>query len=382
MKEKLDDELSQIFENAAVALILVDKEGRIKRINKAGEDLLGQGMVDVYGKLAGEAFKCVNAFINKYSVCGEAEECTNCPLRNSFEGTYNTGNGLYKVPSNLEIKDNDNIYTLYLLISTSLLNIYSSKYVLVTIEDITKERNLQKELKEREKQLEELIATKDKFFSIISHDLKNPFATISGFAKLLLEDYSNFGDEEREYFLRLIIQSSDNTYKLLENLLLWSKVQVGKMHSNLEKVYIADIINDEVSQLRSMADKKNIQINVSLTNNLSISLDKFMISTVLRNLITNAIKFTPKSGLISINAEEKNNKIKVSVKDNGVGIDNDNISKLFKTTEKFSLQGTEQEEGSGLGLILCKEFIDLHKGEIWVESQKGKGTCFTFSLPI
>lgn len=107
-----------------------------------------------------------------------------------------------------------------------------------------------------------------------------------------------------------------------------------------------------------------------------------MIHTVLRNIIANAIKFTPKSGLISINLEEKESSIEVSVKDNGVGIDEENISRLFKTTEKFSTQGTEQEEGAGLGLIISKEFIDLHKGEIKVESQKGRGTTFTITLPI
>lgn len=382
MQEIFNDELSQIFENAAVALVLVNKEGRIKRINRAGEDLLGQGVFDVYGKLAGEAFKCVHAIINDYVVCGKTEDCPNCPLRNSFEDTYNTGNNNYKVPGNLEVKIKDNVYTLYLLISTSLLEISSSKYVLVTIEDITKERVLQNELKEREKELKELIATKDKFFFIISHDLKNPFATISGFAKILLDDYSSFSDEERESFLQMILESSDNTYKLLENLLLWSKVQVGQMNAKLEKVYIEDVINDTVSQLRTMADKKDIKIEVSHPNNLSIFLDKFMISTVLRNLITNAIKFTPKSGLISVNVEEKENNIQVSIKDNGVGIDKENISRLFETTEKFSMQGTDKEEGTGLGLILCKDFIDLHKGEIWVESKKGEGTTFTFSLPI
>ncbi|MBP1646010.1 MAG: hypothetical protein H6Q16_1585 [Bacteroidetes bacterium] len=382
MQQKLNDELSHVFENAAVALILVDKEGKIKLINKAGEDLLGQGLVDVCGKLAGEAFRCVNTFINNYTVCGEAEACTHCPLRNSFEGTYNTGNNQYKVRGDLEIKDEDKIYILHLLISTALLNIALSKYVLVTIEDVTKEIDLQNELKEREKQLEDLLATKNKFFSIISHDLKNPFATIAGFAKLLLEDYSSFTDEERENFLQIIINSSENTYKLLENLLLWSKVQVGTMNSNLENVYISDIIYEAISQLRAMADKKNIQIEVSIPNNLSISLDKFMISTVLRNLMTNAIKYTPKSGLININVEEIESNIKVSVKDNGVGIDDENISRLFKTTEKFSMQGTDQEEGTGLGLILCKEFIDLHKGELWVESKKGKGTTFSFTLPM
>lgn len=381
MQQKLNDELKQVFENAAVALILVTKEGRIKLINKAGEDLFCQDIIDMKGKLTGEAFKCVHAFINEHVVCGDNKECPNCPLRNSFEDTYNTEKNHYKVFGNLEINENDKVKQLYLLISTAVLNISSSKYVLITIEDITNERELQNELKEREKQLKEFLVTKDKFFSIISHDLKNPFVAISGFANLLLENYSILTDEERESFLQMILNSSENTYKLLENLLLWSKVQIGKLNPNFEKVYIADMINDTLSQLRLMADKKNIKIEVSLQNNLSLSLDKFMISTVLRNLISNSIKFTPKSGLININVEEKESNIQISIKDNGVGIDNENISRLFQTTEKFSMQGTENEEGTGLGLVLCKEFIDLHKGEIWVESQKGKGTTFSFALP-
>lgn len=382
MEAILNEELNQVFENAAVALILVDKEGRIKLINKAGEELFGQRIVDVKGKLAGEAFKCVHAFINDYVVCGKTEECPNCPLRNSFEDTYNTGENHYKVHGNLDIQGEDSTYQLYLLISTSLLNITSNKYVLLTIEDITKEIDLQNELKERGKELEELIATRNKFFTIIAYDLINSFSTIEGFAKLLLEESSSFTTEERESFLQLIVNSSQNTNRSLENLILWSRLQVGNMDYALENVNIVDLINDTVSQLRAMAEKKNINIEVSLPEQLCLTLDKFMISTVLRNLITNAIKYTHKSGSISINLEEKEGRIQVSVKDNGIGIYKENIAKLFKITEKFSMQGTEQEEGTGLGLILSKGFIDLHNGEIMVESQIGKGSTFTFTLPV
>ena len=382
MEAILNEELNQVFENAAVALILVDKEGRIKLINKAGEELFGQGIVDVKGKLAGEAFKCVHAFINDYVVCGKTEECPNCPLRNSFEDTYNTGENHYKVHGNLDIQGEDSTYQLYLLISTSLLNVTSNKYVLLTIEDITKEIDLQNELKERGKELEELIATRNKFFSIIAYDLINSFSTIEGFAKLLLEESSSFTTEERESFLQLIVNSSQNTNRSLENLILWSRLQVGNMDYALENVNIVDLINDTLSQLRAMAEKKNINIEVSLPEQLCLTLDKFMISTVLRNLITNAIKYTHKSGSISINLEEKEGRIQVSVKDKGIGIYKENIEKLFKITEKFSMQGTEQEEGTGLGLILSKEFIDLHNGEIMVESQIGKGSTFTFTLPL
>ncbi|MFV0598584.1 MAG: ATP-binding protein [Bacteroidales bacterium] len=382
MEAILNEELNQVFENAAVALILVDKEGRIKLINKAGEELFGQRIVDVKGKLAGEAFKCVHALINDYVVCGKTEECPNCPLRNSFEDTYNTGENHYKVHGNLDIQGEDSTYQLYLLISTSLLNVTSNKYVLLTIEDITKEIDLQNELKERGKELEELIATRNKFFSIIAYDLINSFSTIEGFAKLLLEESSSFTTEERESFLQLIVNSSQNTNRSLENLILWSRLQVGNMDYVLENVNIVDLINDTVSQLRAMAQKKNINIEVSLPEQLCLILDKFMISTVLRNLITNAIKYTHKSGSISINLEEKEGRIQVSVKDNGIGIYKENIEKLFKITEKFSMQGTEQEEGTGLGLILSKEFIDLHNGEIMVESQIGKGSTFTFTLPV
>ena len=382
MEAILNEELNQVFENAAVALILVDKEGRIKLINKAGEDLFGQGIVDVKGKLAGEAFQCIHAFVNGYVVCGKTEECPNCPLRNSFEDTYNTGENHYKVHGNLDIQGEDSTYQLYLLISTSLLNVTSNKYVLLTIEDITKGISLQNELKEREKELEELIATRNKFFTIIAYDLINSFSTIEGFAKLLLEESSSFTTEERESFLQLIVNSSQNTNRSLENLILWSRLQVGNMDYALENVNIVDLINDTVSQLRAMAEKKNINIEVSLPEQLCLTLDKFMISTVLRNLITNAIKYTHRSGSISINLEQKEGRIQVSVKDNGIGIDKENIAKLFKITEKFSMQGTEQEEGTGLGLILSKEFIDLHNGEIMVESQIGKGSTFTFTLPL
>lgn len=382
MGEILNEELNQIFENAAVALILVNKDARIKRINKVGEEFFGQGIVDVNGKLPGEAFKCVHAFINENVVCGETKECANCPLRNSIETTYKTGNNLYKIAGDLEINLSDRVYNLNLLISTSLLEISDLKFVLVTIEDITNEKKLQNELKVREKELEELIASKNKFFSIIAHDLKNPFLTIEGFAKLLLDEYSQFNIEEREEFLGIIIQSSKNTYKLLENLLLWSQIQLGQMKCNIEEVSITEIINETLSQLSTMAEIKNIEINVISSMDIITKVDRFMFATVMRNLVTNAIKYTPKRGMISISSNIINNKLHVSVNDNGVGIKTEDFSKIFSITEKYTKQGTEQEEGSGLGLILCKEFIDLHKGEIWVESEIGEGSTFRYTIPI
>lgn len=264
MEAIFNEELNQIFENAAVALIVVDSDARIKLINKAGEELVGQDIVDVKGKLAGETFRCVHAFINEYVVCGNNKECAHCSLRNTLQDTYNTGKNYYKVQGNLEIKDKDSTYDLVLLISSSLLNISSTKYVLLTIEDITKERIMQEELKQREKQLQELIATRDKFFSIVGYDLKHSFTTIEGFAKLLLEDSSSFTSQEKESFLRLIAQSSENTNRLLENLFLWLKLQIGNMDFVLEKVSIVDLINDAVSQMRAMAEKKNITLEVTL----------------------------------------------------------------------------------------------------------------------
>ena len=250
-----------------------------------------------------------------------------------------------------------------------------------------KEQNIaliqqKEEIETKINMLVELNATKDKFFSIISHDLKSPFNSILGFSQLLETNIENNDQEERLEFIQIIRESAENTLKLLENLLEWAKSQTGKIKFNPEIISLEYLFSEAINLADSSAKNKNITISIAEGDNIQIYADSNMINTVLRNLLSNAIKFTPKNGKIVLKGILKDNEVWVTVWDNGIGIKSENIAKLFKISETVSSQGTENEIGTGLGLILCNEFIEKHNGKIWVESELGKGSEFKFMLPL
>lgn len=231
-------------------------------------------------------------------------------------------------------------------------------------------------------QLSELNNTKDKFFSIIAHDLKNPFAGLYINAELLSFYYDNFSEEERKKNIDKLLFSAKQLKELLENLLQWSRTQLGKMTFDPQETNINKLIVDSINLLKNNAEDKNIKINYKSKDNISSVVDSNMISTVLQNLITNAIKFTYENGEIDIISTIDNNQVIVEIKDNGVGIKENDLEKLFRLDSNFSTIGTSNEKGTGLGLILCKEFIEKNNGMIWVVSEYGKGSSFKFTLPL
>jgi len=232
-----------------------------------------------------------------------------------------------------------------------------------------------------EEELRLLNATKDKFFSIIAHDLKNPFNSLLGFSELLKNDFESYNEEEVKRFIGIIHESSKHGFDLLENLLQWSRSQTGRIAFLPDRVNLRDILNGCVDLLKSTADKKEIRIYTDLQDDLEVFGDIEMLSTVFRNLISNAIKFTPRGGRIKIKSHLNTKSISVSVIDTGVGIPEDKIPDLFRIDKQVSTFGTGNEKGTGLGLILCKEFIDKHKGKIKVSSERKNGSEFKVILP-
>ncbi len=229
--------------------------------------------------------------------------------------------------------------------------------------------------------IKKLNATKDKFFSIIAHDLMSPFNSMLGFSDLLIEDFESYQIQTQKEYIGIINQSIKNTYKLLENLLTWSRLQKDIIDFNPEKINLLLIFKETCELLKQSAENKSIKLTNNISENIFINADKNMISTVLRNIITNAIKFTPKGGKIWIDAKNKQQFIEITTQDSGVGISKEKQSELFKIDQNTSTQGTERETGTGLGLILCKEFTEKHGGKIWVESEEGKGSTFIFTIP-
>lgn len=239
-----------------------------------------------------------------------------------------------------------------------------------------------REIQEQVEVTREAINTKDRFFSIIAHDLRSPFNSILGFGSLLIEHIQDRNYEEIEEYAIHMQRSSQRAFDLLKNLLEWSRSQTGRMEFKPELLDIKSIINEVVELINDSAQQKSITILCDLQHTTILFADRAMLSTILRNLISNAIKFTRQGGKIDISSEFKQNQLMLSISDDGVGINEDVIEKLFRIEESFSTLGTLNEKGTGLGLILCKEFVEKHGGEIWVESQVGKGSKFHFTLPM
>lgn len=234
---------------------------------------------------------------------------------------------------------------------------------------------------EKEMQVKKLLDDKDKFFSIIAHDLRGPFNGIIGLSGLLLENDNQLKPKETNEFVQLIHQSSKNAYSLLDNLLTWAQSQAGSLEFIPEKIEISPIIGKTISLLDNIAKSKNITIRSEIGEKQYIVVDKNMLETIFRNLISNAIKFTNTNGEVVLSMKRENKHIVFSIRDSGIGIAPEKIANLFDINNKNTTSGTNDEKGTGLGLKLCKDFIKKHRGKIWVESEIGKGSNFKFTIP-
>ena len=249
--------------------------------------------------------------------------------------------------------------------------------------DISNRKTLEEKIMRQNEELVSLNATKDKFFNIIAHDLKNPFNTILGFSDLLLKKYQKYDDEKRLKMLQVIHSSGENTQKLLENLLEWSRSQTGKIKFDPEPIIFEAVLRDVLDLFSETAKAKEITLDYQIPESLVLNADKPMLSTVLRNLVSNALKFTHRNGHVLVYAfSDKDEQAQITVSDDGVGMKKELLDNLFKIHEKVSETGTENEKGTGIGLLLCKEFVEQHGGELWVNSKPGEGSEFSFTMPV
>jgi signal transduction histidine kinase len=249
------------------------------------------------------------------------------------------------------------------------------------------ERTLQIEeqnhlISSKNEELKDLNRTKDKLFSIIGHDLGNQFNIIVGFSEFLMSAYKKLESVKIEYHLTNIFNASKHANELLDNLLIWSKMQNNSIQFNPQAFNVNLQIIESIDLLEVAISRKNIKIEVPQNMDIMVFADQNMFSTIVRNLIGNAIKFTPEKGTISILILMEVNFCEITVQDSGVGISKENLEKIFQIDSNYSTLGTNGEKGTGLGLILCKEFVEKHHGKIWVESELGKGSAFKFTLPL
>jgi PAS domain S-box-containing protein len=247
--------------------------------------------------------------------------------------------------------------------------------------DMSEHKKIEEALKKYAEDLKLLNASKDKFFSIVAHDLKNPFQGLLGFSDFLHSDYDNLTDDEKKEYIGYIRITSRNAYNLLDNLLQWSRLQTGRIEIAPVKINLFSAINSVIDLMTSNAIRKNISLINNADQNIIVNSDKNMLNSILQNLISNAIKFTRKNGEVKIESILSDGYVIIKIIDNGVGMKENDINKLFKIDQQISYVGTMDETGTGLGLLLCKEMVELNGGTISVESEAGKGSVFSFTLP-
>lgn len=264
---------------------------------------------------------------------------------------------------------------------------------MLVIRDISEEREAQRMLIDSESQLRDLNATKDKFFSILAHDLKNPFNIILGYADILSHDYDELSDTIKKEYIGQIEIGAQSAFRLLNNLLEWARSQTGSLQFDPQPIDISIPVNNSLQVIETQAQAKGIKFETDLSTNCWVFADLNMVRTVIRNLLTNAIKFSYPGSTVRLTLEElkpghpdlpadaAETYLKVTVEDHGIGITPSDLSKLFKTGEKVKTEGTANEIGTGLGLILCHEFITRNNGRIWATSREGEGSRFMFILP-
>jgi signal transduction histidine kinase len=242
-------------------------------------------------------------------------------------------------------------------------------------------RKTNSNLEEQKKKLTELNQTKDKFFSVVAHDLRSPFNVLLGYLDMLETEFDELDKLSKLDIIRTLHESSRNTYNLLVNLLEWSRSQRGHLHSNPENLALYDLANEAIQFLHQRSKDKNQVIKNEIDQNIIVYTDQNLTQSIFINLINNAIKFTPSKGQIKLTASQKDSMVECSISDTGIGIPADKMDELFKLNSEFSRNGTENEPGTGLGLILCQEFVQLINGQIWVTSIEKQGTTFYFSVP-
>lgn len=371
------------YEYLPQGIFVINKNYEIIFWNKSLENLTGINRNRRIGSNLFETYPHLN--LNKYKVRIKSvlEEGTNAIFSSQLHK--------YLIPVE---KDIHNFYQHTII--TPYYENNEIKYAIFNIQDVTDEvrrimdyrkmRDLAlvevEERKRTEEALKKSNLDKDKFFSIIAHDLKSPFVSLLGFSEFLYKENEELSKDEIQEYSHYILDSSKKLFNLLENLLEWSRIQTGHLKFDPKRFVINSILRERVDLFKSNAYSKGIDLIFADIEDIEILADENMIDTVIRNFISNALKYTATGGFVMVRLGKKDDECIVSVKDNGMGMNETILNQLFKVEHVKSREGTAEEKGTGLGLVLCKEMINKNKGKIWVESTEGEGSKFSFSLPL
>lgn len=358
-----EERFKNIANTTPVLMWISDPELLFTFVNKYWEQFTGRTLGQEIGLnwIEGIHPDDLQRFFDEYK--------TYCNAKKTFEIEYRlrTADGSYKWVINKGVPrfQSDNRFAGYIGSCT----------------DINDQKVIEEKVTRFNEELKSLNASKDKFFSIIAHDLKSPLSGLLGFSEILYEEFDELQDDEKKEFIGHSYQAAKNLMALLENLLEWSRMQIGSISFSPSELDIDSITTAVLDLFAQNARSKNIKLEKRIDSGIKAFADKNMFKTVLRNLISNGIKFTKDGGTITISANVQTGYVSISVRDSGVGIGEENLRKLFKIDSGFSTLGTNKERGTGLGLMLCKELVNKNGGDIHAESELGKGTKFIFTLP-
>lgn len=363
--QKSEEKFRNVFEGSGIGMAILSLDGHFTKVNRVFCEMLGYREKEILNlnfrdiTHPGDIEKSIG-FVNSL-LKSETRESS------LIEKRYLTSKG--------EI--------IWALTTVSLMSDFEGKplYFMVQIQDITKRKRNEEQILRYAEELKNLNAAKDKFFSIISHDLRSPFNSLLGLTEFITHSYDEMNPSEIKSSILNIYNSAQQVYNLILNLLEWSMVQSGRLKVEKSVVNLAELGVEIINLYKESAINKQLELINNISENILVYADKYMIDTIIRNFVSNSIKFTNPGGHIIIKGIINGDNAEVSVTDTGIGISLENQKNLFRIDEQFRRDGTASEKGTGLGLILCKEFIEKNSGVLWVESEEDKGSRFSFTVP-
>ncbi len=363
--KKSEEKFRKIFESSGIGIATLGPDGHFTKVNGSFCDILGYTEQEIFG----------NNFrdITHPGDLEKSIETTKELLKNeSIEGKSIEKRYLHK---------NGDI--IWALTTISLIRGADSKpqFFIAQVQDITRRKKFEEQLIRYTEELKLLNAAKDKFFSIISHDLRSPFNSLLGLTEYISQFYDEMTPQDIKSSISSIYNSSKQVYSLILNLLEWSLIQSGRITVDKSVINLSELGLEIKNLYEETANQKQLEFIISIDEEILVYADKYMIDTIIRNFVSNSIKFTNPGGKIVVKGIINGDNAEVSVTDSGIGLSPENQKNLFRIDEQFRRDGTANEKGTGLGLILCKEFIEKNNGVLWVESEEGKGSRFSFTVP-
>lgn len=357
-----------LFNTVKDAIFIQDRDGIILEANVGAQKMYGYTGEYFKGKTPADFSAYTNGDLEHIKIC----------LEKAFQGE----------PQKLEFwgkRSNGEVFPKEISLYKGVF--FDEEVVIAMATDITERKQNEAQLQAYTLQLQELAETRDKVYSIVAHDLRSSFNSILGLSELLSEDWDTLEDNRKQLFAKNIFVAADGSYKLLQNLLDWSKHQSGLLEYDPISFDMCGIINETLSLYIIQSSRKNITLESDIKSSTFVYADTNMVQSILRNLISNAIKFTPVNGKVwitksEITGDNSETMICISVHDNGVGISKDRLGKLFDSKLNKTTPGTANEQGTGLGILICREMAEQNKGKLWVESEEGAGSTFSFTLPF